>query len=75
MTADTCRSDPECSWCLSGAMPSACYTIEESQSLPHAVFLCDGVAFSEYEAIMMEFKGDEKKNLRHSVFFQGLKDV
>lgn len=30
-----------CAWCKAGAVPSACYTSEEAQQLPPAVFQCD----------------------------------
>ena len=30
-----------CSWCLAGAVPPSCKTIDEAKSLPPAVFQCD----------------------------------
>ena len=36
-----CEGNPSCSWCVSAAVPSACYTIEQARRLPAAVFACE----------------------------------
>ena len=33
----------KCSWCLSGAVPPACKTLDEAKQLPSAVFQCDNI--------------------------------
>jgi hypothetical protein len=39
---NTCNEHkPECVWCVSGAIPSACYTPDEARSLPGGVFECE----------------------------------
>ena len=37
----SCNADAECVWCLCGALPSSCFSIEESNRLPPAVFDCN----------------------------------
>ena len=37
----TCMNIPECTWCDSAAVPSACYTKAEGAQLPAAVFKCE----------------------------------
>lgn len=37
---DSCSDSDNCVWCLSAAVPSACYTTEEAKRLPAAVFQC-----------------------------------
>lgn len=32
---------PQCVWCKSAAVPSACFTKEQAQRLPPGVFQCD----------------------------------
>ena len=36
----SCNAEAECVWCLCGALPSACFSIEDSKRLPPAVFDC-----------------------------------
>lgn len=36
-----CNADESCSWCLSGAVPSACYPTSMTAQLPAGVFQCD----------------------------------
>ena len=38
----TCDSDG-CSWCIAGAVPPSCKTIDEAKQLPPSVFQCDTV--------------------------------
>lgn len=38
---DACDKNDKCSWCLSGAVPPACKTLDEAKQLPPAVFQCD----------------------------------
>ena len=38
---DACDKDDSCSWCLSGAVPPACKTMDEAKQLPASVFQCD----------------------------------
>ena len=38
---ESCNADADCVWCLCGALPSACFSIEESDRLPPAVFNCN----------------------------------
>jgi len=40
-----------CVWCKAGAIPSACYTTEQSQKLPAGVFTCDVKDAPETETI------------------------
>ena len=46
--SNTCMKEKQCVWCIAGAVPSACYTIEESARLPIAVFTCQSKV-SEWE--------------------------
>ncbi|TYZ60225.1 hypothetical protein PybrP1_000567 [[Pythium] brassicae (nom. inval.)] len=41
LKAETSCLAAHCAWCKAGAVPSACYTAEEAQQLPPAVFQCD----------------------------------
>lgn len=41
LKAETQCLAAHCAWCKAGAVPSACYTAEEAQQLPPAVFQCD----------------------------------
>jgi hypothetical protein len=43
-TEATCNNQNGCTWCKSGAIPSACYTEEESMKLPAGVFMCESAA-------------------------------
>jgi hypothetical protein len=36
-----CGANKACSWCLSGAIPSKCYSKEDAKKLPPGVFMCD----------------------------------
>lgn len=38
----SCNSSASCSWCRSGAVPSACYPSALTSRLPPGVFECDG---------------------------------
>ena len=35
-----CEANDTCSWCVSAAVKSACYTVEQAKRLPSAVFQC-----------------------------------
>ena len=37
----SCEGNPTCAWCVSAAVPSACYTVEQAKRLPSAVFTCE----------------------------------
>ena len=37
----TCDADAACSWCVSFAVPSTCYTLDDAAALPGGVFECD----------------------------------
>ena len=38
----SCDDSPNyCVWCMSAAVPSACYSEEEAKRLPAAVFKCN----------------------------------
>ncbi|ETO74854.1 hypothetical protein F444_09492 [Phytophthora nicotianae P1976] len=39
-TKDTCIKN-HCAWCVCAAVPSSCYTPEEADQLPPAIFQCD----------------------------------
>ncbi|KAL4168293.1 hypothetical protein KRP22_011695 [Phytophthora ramorum] len=39
-TKDACVQN-HCAWCMCAAVPSSCYTAEEAEQLPPAVFQCD----------------------------------
>ena len=41
---DACDKNDKCSWCLSGAVPPACKTLDEAKQLPPAVFQCDNLS-------------------------------
>ena len=36
----SCNADDLCSWCMAGAVPPACHSIENAKILPPAVFQC-----------------------------------
>lgn len=36
-----CEGEGACAWCVSAAVPSACYTVEQAKRLPAAVFACE----------------------------------
>jgi len=38
---DTCNANPACNWCTCYAVPSRCWTMEESAMLPMAIWECD----------------------------------
>ena len=38
---DSCDADAGCTWCLCGALPSKCWTLEDSKKLPAGVYICD----------------------------------
>jgi hypothetical protein len=40
-TEDTCMKHAECTWCKCSAVPSKCYTRDESKKLPPSIFKCD----------------------------------
>jgi len=44
-----CDADSACTWCKSGAVPSACYAKETATHLPSPVFICDANTY-ELEA-------------------------
>mmetsp|Transcript_12331 Transcript_12331/g.20415 ORF Transcript_12331/g.20415 Transcript_12331/m.20415 type:complete len:100 (+) Transcript_12331:72-371(+) len=64
---DDCRANG-CVWCLSGAMPSSCFSAENASKLPAAVFRCDSMTLPELAAIETE-----KTNLRRADYFEGKK--
>lgn len=35
-----CSATSTCSWCFSEALPSSCYTVDQTEHLPEAVFQC-----------------------------------
>jgi len=43
-TAGACSADAKCVWCTAAAVPSSCFTKENSKRLPAAVFKCSGAA-------------------------------
>ncbi|KAL4426690.1 hypothetical protein ABPG77_004746 [Micractinium sp. CCAP 211/92] len=43
----TCEEAHGCVWCISAAVPSACYTEAEAKRLPAAVFKCDFPSLAE----------------------------
>lgn len=40
-TEDDCNSDDACVWCKCAAVPSRCWSVEDSKRLPAAVYVCD----------------------------------
>ena len=42
-TKDACDQDDGCSWCLAGAVPPSCKTLDEARALPKSVFDCDNI--------------------------------
>jgi len=42
-----CDADSACTWCKSGAVPSACYAKETAEHLPSPVFICDNSTYEE----------------------------
>lgn len=36
-----CNADAACVWCACSAVPSACFSVEDAEKLPAAVFTCD----------------------------------
>lgn len=47
---NSCNGDSGCIWCAAKAVPSACYTLDQSTSLPAAVFQCSKKMFYTEEA-------------------------
>ena len=45
-----------CTWCKCSALPSACFTIENSHRLPPSIYACDKPFFRE-EVIIEVFGG------------------
>lgn len=44
MTTDTtCNGLAGCSWCVAGAVPSACHTVDDAKKLPVGVFQCSNL--------------------------------
>ncbi|KAL4519643.1 hypothetical protein Ndes2526B_g01780 [Nannochloris sp. 'desiccata'] len=43
-----CEGNASCAWCVSAAVPSACYTIEQAKRLPAAVFSCEIPSIAQY---------------------------
>ncbi|KAH9262284.1 hypothetical protein BASA82_000677, partial [Batrachochytrium salamandrivorans] len=39
-TASACDANPQCTWCESYAIPSACYDLKDASGLPDGVFEC-----------------------------------
>ena len=58
-TKDACDK-ASCSWCLSGAVPPSCKTVDEAKNLPSAVFQCDnlGATASECHSFSTKDKCD-----------------
>jgi len=40
-TQADCDAGPACTWCVSAAVPSMCYTLAKAAKLPPAIFKCD----------------------------------
>jgi len=40
-TKAACDANAACDWCVSAAVPSACYTLKDAKELPAGVFVCD----------------------------------
>jgi hypothetical protein len=38
---DGCNADSGCVWCKCAAVPSKCWSVEDSKRLPAAVYICD----------------------------------
>ena len=43
---DSCDSNSKCTWCVSAAVPSACYDKEDAAKLPGSIFSCDNTFFA-----------------------------
>jgi len=53
---ETCNANPECTWCVSYAIPSGCYSLDQAKQLPPGVFQCAtpagaAAAEPEYELV------------------------
>lgn len=46
---DDCNSNEECSWCIAGAVKSACHSIENANHLPSSIFKCNKLNIDETE--------------------------
>jgi len=40
---EDCNTNPECSWCSSGAVKSSCHSLENASRLPASIFKCDNL--------------------------------
>lgn len=62
-----CNSNKSCTWCVSGAVPSACYPSSMTSRLAAGVFDCSGgeraagAAASSAEAVMESFSPPQEK--------------
>merc|ERR1712166_69832 len=58
---DPCMADAKCTWCFSGAVPSACYGLADAAGLPAGVFNCEAksVAVTATETEFMEHISEE----------------
>jgi len=67
----SCNANESCSWCLSGAVPSACYPALMTSKLPAGVFQCDKEAEEAAEETLTASAVDSKKvqtfNLKESI--------
>ncbi len=67
----SCNANESCSWCLSGAVPSACYPTSMTFKLPAGVFQCDKDAEAVAEETPTSSAVDSKKvqtfNLKESI--------
>ncbi|KAG1698414.1 hypothetical protein DVH05_014956 [Phytophthora capsici] len=62
-TKDTCIKN-HCSWCICAAVPSSCYTAEEAEQLPPAIFQCDkGLRFESWALTMVPSSSAELNGL------------
>ena len=53
---DSCDADSQCTWCVSAAVRSKCFAVDDAEKLPSAVFHCDAKA--EEEQVAEEEKED-----------------
>jgi len=65
---DSCNLDAQCVWCVSYAIPSACYDAEQAKDLPSPVFVCNKDIGSE-DAVMYD---DEEFEAEPEVAFNSV---
>ena len=62
---DSCDKISGCTWCVSAAVKSACYSKEDAAKLPPSIFGCDNLAEEEPEAHGISFHHEGRHHGKH----------